>query len=301
VKRLSWLLAAPLILVAQPQPSCQSLAEAGRRLFEQKLYGDAETKFRLAVQACPEQPALLLELSRTLFMTGRLEEAQKQAEGALALDSRHPAALQLKANALYLRGAEEDAVATFLRAIELEPKNEDAIYSLGRIYYQQNRFEQAITQFRRVLDLNPKSYKAFDNLGLCYDALGKEEEAIRHFLKALDLVYKDHPNYDWPYANLANLLLKRGESEKAFQLASEAATRNPSSARNFYLTGKALARLEKIELAQKWLKQSIDLDPAYPEPRYLLGQLYMKQGRKEDAEREFKAFEEVRKKPRPRR
>jgi tetratricopeptide (TPR) repeat protein len=78
--------------------------------------------------------------------------------------------------------------------------------------------------------------------------------------------------------------------------------RNPSSARNFYLTGKALAQLEKLDLAVKWLKQSVELDPAYAEPRYLLGQVLMKKGLKEEAVREFKAFEEIRAKtPRQRR
>ncbi|HYM13282.1 MAG TPA: tetratricopeptide repeat protein [Bryobacterales bacterium] len=94
-------------------------------------------------------------------------------------------------------------------------------------------------------------------------------------------------------SDLANLLLKRGENDKAFQLAAEAAERNPTSARNFFLTGKALVRLEKLELSVKWLKRSIELDPNYPEPHYLLGQAYQKLGQKENAQREFPTFQAI--------
>jgi len=44
-------------------------------------------------------------------------------------------------------------------------------------------------------------------------------------------VQKDHPTYDWAHANLADFFLRRDQNEKAFQLAAEAAARNPASAR----------------------------------------------------------------------
>ena len=165
-----------------------------------------------------------------------------------------------------------------------------------------DRFEQAVARFERVLRLNPKSYKAYDNLGLCNEALNKEEDAIKYYLKALELVHKDHPTYDWPYANLANLMINRGEYRKAFDLGVEASRRNPSSARNFYLTAKALSNLDQIDVSIKWLKQSIGLDPDYPEPHYLLARLYRKKGLPDEAERELIAFRELAsKRPRVRR
>ncbi len=313
-----------------------ALAEQARRSLEQKKYEAASGEFQRAFDTCPQQRVLLLELARALtlarrfddaaraakeflsvqpgseqallvlanihFMRQQFAECQSVANRVLATNRKNVAALKLKANAQYLGGEEPAAVETFLGVIQIDPKDEEAIYSLGRIYYQQNRFDPAIAQFRRVLELDPKSYKAYDNLGLCYEALNKEDDAIRHYMKALDLVHKEHREYDWPYANLANLMLKRGENEKAFQLAAEAAERNPQSARNFFLTGKALVRLEKAQLSLKWLERSAELDPAYPEPHYLLGQVYMKLGRREDAQRELQIFQEISSKsPRQRR
>lgn len=319
--------AQPVRLATCDRSQSSTLAESGRRLLAQKRYELAAADFKGALNACPERRALLLGLAQALlgqrkfneaaraasdflstspdsepgllvladvhFLAQQFAECQKVTGRILAINPKNRAALKLRANAFYLAGHEREAEETFLAAIALDPQDEDAIYDLGRIYYQQNRFEAAIARFKRVFELDPKSYKAYDNLGLCYEALNQDEEAIRYYLKALDLVYKDHRDYDWPYANLANLLLKRGESEKAFDLAEEAAERNPYSARNYYLSGKALARLNKLDLSVKWLERSTKLDPSYPEPHYLLGQVYTKLGRKDDAQREFAAFQEI--------
>jgi tetratricopeptide (TPR) repeat protein len=320
-------------LTAQPAAApcdaarSEALAASARKSLAQKRYDGAAADLRAAAEACPQRRGLLLELAQALalqrdfdaarraageflaaepgseqgllvladveLMSLRFPECIRLADSILARNSKSLPALKLKANAQYLAGEESEAVASLRAAIALSPNDEEAPYSLGRIYYQQNRFEPAAAQFRRVLEINPKSYKAYDNLGLCYEALNKDEEAVRFYLKALDLVYKDHRDYEWPYANLANLLLKRGENEKAFQLAAEAAARNPNSARNFFLTGKALARLQKLDLSIKWLKRSAELDPSYPEPHYLLAQVYQKLGRNEEAQREFRVFQEI--------
>jgi Flp pilus assembly protein TadD len=116
---------------------------------------------------------------------------------------------------------------------------------------------------------------------------------LAHYRKALELVHKDHLEYDWAHANLANLLIKLGDDRQAFQFAAEAAHRNPNSPRNFFLGGKALAKLNRHELAVKWLRRAVELDANYPEPRYLLAQTLRKLGRNEEAQRELKAFQEL--------
>src|SRR5207249_1171437 len=128
---------------------------------------------------------------------------------------------------------------SFLAALALDPRDQDALYAVGRLYSMQKRFPEAVEKLEAVTRLDPTHYKAWDNLGVCYDALNRDADALRAFFKALDLVQKSHPKYDWAHANLADFFLRRNENEKAFQLAAEAAARNPDSARNCFLTGKA--------------------------------------------------------------
>ena len=116
---------------------------------------------------------------------------------------------------------------------------------------------------------------------------------MRSFLIAIKLVEKDHPEYDWPYTNLSDLLLRQNRYQEAFDAAFEAANRNPRSARNFFLGGQALVKLERQAEAQKWLEQAVALDPNYPDALYALGQLYMRAGEKDKAAETLKKFREV--------
>jgi tetratricopeptide (TPR) repeat protein len=200
----------------------------------------------------------------------------------------------------YLLGEEGEAERSFRAALSLDAKNVDALYALGRLYSMQNRFPEAVEQLEAAVRVNPKHYKAWDSLGVCYDALNRDAEALRSFFKALDIVQKEQPTYDWAHADLADFFLRRDQNEKAFQLAAEAAARNPNSARNCFLTGKALVRLEKHELSVRWLERAVQLDGQFADALYLLAQTYRKLGRQQDAARALERFKEV-SKTRPRR
>ncbi|MEZ5367145.1 MAG: tetratricopeptide repeat protein [Bryobacterales bacterium] len=301
--------------------------------------GDPETEAKLLLQAweaCPSRVTLLAERSYALSRAHRREEALAAAEQALAhapsniggllakanallmlerwdevgktleivlrQDPKNAGALKIRANYEYLIGESAAAEQTFLKLLSLEPSNYEAAYMLGRIYYMDNRIEYAMAQFQRVLKLEPRSYKAYDNLGLCYDAQGDHQMAIRHFLTAIKLAEEQKVEYAWPYANLADLLLRRDEAQQAYQAATQAAKRDPYSARSFYLGGKALHKLGRSEDAQRWLERSVGLDPQYAEPLYLLAQIYSKNGDSDKAGETLAKFREVKKSaPRERR
>jgi tetratricopeptide (TPR) repeat protein len=212
----------------------------------------------------------------------------------LALNGDNVDALKVQARALYLAGRDAEAERALTAAAALATRDDEIPYDLGRVYYQQTRYHEAVEQFQRAIRLNPQSHKAYDNLGLATEALGDVAQALRHYLKAIELVHTGHPSYDVVYANLADLMLKLGEYRKAFDLAAEAAQRNPDDARNLFLTGKALVKMERFDISLKWLERAVALDPSYPEPRYVLAQTYRRLGRAADAERELNAFQQAR-------
>jgi tetratricopeptide (TPR) repeat protein len=305
----------------------QTLQLTAEQASERKQFDVAATNFQQAYGACPAEHSLLLRLSETnarqrefesailaarqflslepgsiagelalanaYFMAQRLPESLDVVKLILKSQPAQPAALKLKGNIEYLSGRFDDALSTFLELLDKHPEDEEGAYMLGRIYYQEGRLEQASGQFQRVLRMNPNSFKAFDNLGLCYQALGDSEMATRYFLTAIKLVETDQADYDWAYANLANLLLEKGDAEKAFAAASKAVDRNPYSARNFYLGGKALAQIGRSELSANWLERSASLDPKYPEPLYLLSKIYARMGQPDKAKVALERFRAV--------
>ena len=247
----------------------------------------------LSAQTGTAAIAARLERANALFQQGKLIDASAEVERILSAEPGNTRALELKANCAYLNGNFSEARTTLIGVLDSHPNDEDAAYMLGRMYYQEGYIDQSIGLFQRVLKSNPKAFKAWDNLGLCYQALGSYEEATRHFLTAIKLVETDYPKYDWPYANLADLLLKTGKPQMAYNAAAKAAERNPLSARDFYLGGKALEELGRSELALSWLQRSASLDPGYPEPWYLLARMYKKSGDTGKADESRRKFSEL--------
>ena len=283
-----------LLLRAEPD-ACRLAFDQGRQQFNERHFDLAAASFERALELCPdaERLSLLLQIARSQLVAQRASEALRTIERALRVDPRNTAALKLQSDAQYLLGHDEAAAQPLLAARRIDPKNPEFPYALGRIYYQQHRYVDAVPLFQEALALDSKSYKSYDNLGLCYEAMGENEQAMRSYTQALQLVYKDHPDYDWTYANFSELMMKLGRYDEAFQLAAEAAARNPASARDCYLTGKALLKLGKWQLSERWLKRAAELNPRYAEPHYLLAQAYKKQGAEADALRELDQFKRL--------
>ncbi len=266
------------------------LLEAARLLASSQEFDEAAaTASRFLAGAPRSLPGLVVKANAEL-MAQRFEDADESARRALEIDPRSAGALKVRGNARYFLGDAAQAEQAFLKLLDSYPEDSSGAYMLGRIYYQEERFSLAAAQFQRVLRLEPASYKAYDNLGLCFEALGETERAVRHYLAAIQLVESAHPSYDWPYANLASLLIDRGDFQKGLDAASTAARRNPSGARNFFLAGKALAKLGRSRDSLRWLERATELDPAYAEPLYWLGRVRSRLGDEEGARRALSDF-----------
>lgn len=325
------MMAAAFAVQAQDRPcnrsASESLENEALGAIRAREYQLAERRFTEAFDACPEKPSLLLQLTQAqvaarnfegairtakhylandpasaaghlalanaYLMALRLKDALAEADSILRDRPQEPAALKIKANAAYLLGDVEMAKGTFIRLLDRYPGDEDGAYMLGRIYYQEGFIDLAMGQFERVLKMNPGSYKALDNLGLCHVAEGDYEGATRYFLTAIKLVEKDHPEYEWPYINLADLLVKTGDAQRGFDAASKAVNRNPNSARGFYIGAKALNQLGKTELALNWLQRAVALNATSSESWYLLGLVYGKLQQTDKAEEAHRKFREL--------
>jgi tetratricopeptide (TPR) repeat protein len=254
----------------------------------------ARTIFLLPWIAAGQECAQMLERAQAAFDAHQFVIAKAELESALAHCPQDSVRVRIALSQMqYLLGKEAEAEQSLLAALALDSRNADALYALGRIYLMQNRFPEAVDRLEAATRIDPAHYRAWDNLGVCYDVMNRDSDALKAFFKALDLVLKDHPKYDWAHANLADFFLRRNENEKAFQLAAEAAARNPTSARDCFLTGKALVHLGKQDLSLRWLERAVELDPQYANALYLLGQTYRKLGRPADAARALERFKEV--------
>jgi tetratricopeptide (TPR) repeat protein len=280
-----------LLAIVTTADDCQEAQTLARKAYEARQYEQSALYFATAITACGANSPLLLALGQAHLLGQHPAEALATLDRIPASDSEYPAALKVKAKALYFLHRDSEAVDALKKAASQTPEDAEVPYDLGRIYYQLGRHADAAAAFRQATTLDPQAYKAWDNLGLAMEALGNVPQAQQYYLKALALVHKDHPRYDVVYANFADLLIKQGDPRRAFDLAVEAAQRNPDEPRNFFLAGKALVQLGRDDVSIKWLEQAAKLNPDYPEPLYVLAQVYRRLARPDDAARTLKAFQ----------
>jgi tetratricopeptide (TPR) repeat protein len=84
-------------------------------------------------------------------------------------------------------GKIDDAMRSFESALAINPRDPEASYNLGNAYLQKGNLEAAIAQYRRALDLNPNLAEAQSNLGNTLFQIGQVADAVAHWQRAVEL------------------------------------------------------------------------------------------------------------------
>lgn len=299
--------ASPQSLPAAPEPVpqvssalsnpaaylCTTQLQKSQSAIHQQDFPAAIDAAKAGLSTCPGQRDLLLTLADAQMLSHQFDAAIQTLHELLAKSPSDVPALLLLGQTQYLSAHDADASVTFQHAITVAPDSPEPHYWLGRLSYQDGNVPKAMGEFQQAIRLDANFYRAYDNLGLCYEALGENGHAMENYVHALKLVYKDHPEYDDVYLNMAALMLKLGNSQKAFDLAAEATSRNPGNPRSFFMAGKALEEAGQYDASLKWLNKAAQMDPAYPDPHYLLARIYRRQNKIQQSEEEAAKFKQL--------
>jgi tetratricopeptide (TPR) repeat protein len=277
----------------------QASLEAIGRLIDEGKLDAARRQLQEELRAQRENYQTLFLQARILFAEKRHEESLKQLERSFALH-RQDARVYLLAGLNWVILERLDLARPFFEeAARLAPGDGTMHYHLGRYYYSAQRFPQAEQAFRAALKLNADSVKTYDNLGLALEAQTKVEEAEASYRKAIELADAQRLETEWPWLNLAKLLVEKGRHEESLALLESAQRMNPKSAEVCYVRGKVLLKLGQEAEAEAALRRSVQNDAKFPDSHYLLGRIYLRQGRKSESQREMEIFQGLKESSRP--
>src|SRR5262245_21394280 len=287
-----------VLLALEPQLALSPKSSASEtpiqnimRLIDEGKLDSARGQLRSEVQHRGENYETLFLQARILFGENRYEESLKDLQKSFALNRQDPRVFLLAGMNWVILERLDLARPFFEEASHLAPSDAMMHYHLGRYYYSAQRFAQAEQAFRKTLKLDPESVKAYDNLALALEAQRKTEEAEASYRKAIELAEAQKLVTEWPWLNLAKLLVEKNRPEESLALLQPAERMNPRSPEVFYVRGKVLQKLGRETDAEAALQQSIRFDPKFPDSHYLLGRIFLKQGRKQDAQHEMAIFQ----------
>ncbi|HLX46184.1 MAG TPA: tetratricopeptide repeat protein [Bryobacteraceae bacterium] len=189
--------------------------------------------YKEAIKADPATPMLTEELSELYIGSGRLREAQTDAEEALRKNPNDISAHRLLAH-------------VFTRQIG------DA---------QQNRVDEVmlhktIEQYQKISELDPKDADAFVMLGRLQKVAQNSIEAQKAYKKALEL---DPENED-ALTGLALVYQDLGDTNSATDLLKKLAEKNPTPKSLRVLAG-AYEQMKEYTLAAQALQRALEMNP----------------------------------------
>ena len=204
-------------------------SQSGNREYISK----AIDNYKLALKADPNNAGIAEELTDFYIQSGRVREAQTEAEAALKQNPNDVSALRLLAK-------------IYTGQISNGPQN--------RI--DEAMLRRAIEQYQKVTALAPKDIDSWLMLGRLEKVASNSVESRKAYEKALDL----DPDNEDALTGLALVYTDLGDTAKATDLLKRLADRNPS-ARSLQALAAAYEQMKQWGLAAEAMQRALTLNP----------------------------------------
>lgn len=178
-----------------------------------------------------------LELASAYFGRGQYTTALDEVKQAVSLNPNLGEGYNLRGLIYAALGDDTLAQESFRRALQINPNDSDSLHNYGWYQCQQKRYGEAQAMFKQALAV-PQYLAAPRTLmtsGVCHARAGEWPEAELALTKA----YERDPANPATAVNLAEVLLRRGEAERArFYIRRVNSTPNQSNAQTLWLAAR---------------------------------------------------------------
>lgn len=223
---------------------------------------EAIEAFRKAITADPEFSGSYSNLALVYEETGDAA-AEEWYRKALERDADNVAVRTNYGGLLYTLGRLEEARRELERAVALDPSYASAHNNLGAVYGRLGRRVEEIASYRTAVTLDPNYADVHHNLGLALIKQGSWFEGEKELRRAIAI----KSDYGPAYIALAQSLVQRERIADAATLMETAASEIPRDADVQHMLGEALLRAGRHQPALDAFDRSLALKPDQPELR----------------------------------
>ncbi|HOZ71809.1 MAG TPA: tetratricopeptide repeat protein [Spirochaetales bacterium] len=172
----------------------------------------------------------------------------------------------------------------FLIRLIVMPKRLSAVAEL----IKQGRYQAATKAVKSMLAKEPRNAAAHYYLGKIYLAEGKPELALMEFKTVGDIGQFGHEIPETEFRRLiADLYERFGQLEEALKEYILLAKGDPRNAEYFYQCSRIFDERGKADVATKYARKAVELDPRHGKAHYMLGVILYKTKHPLEAKAEF--------------
>jgi len=261
---------------------------AGMVLIAQQRFPQAGKIYSQILARDPDFPELHARLSLTYYQTGNPEEALRQAKTALAENPNNPVAHLNAAVSLQVLKHLDAAKEEFEASIRCKPDYVLAYVNLGGLLTELRDFDGAIEQYKKALALNPDDIEARYNLGVTLDDKGDLVSAIREYRE----VKRRDPHKLEARQNLGAALMHM-DPGAAITEFRELAALAPNWPLCHQCLGSAYLRTGRLDEAEKEYRLGIRQNPGSTGPINGLGSTFETKKKYDEALAEYHKAEKL--------
>ena len=209
-------------------------------------------------------------LGETYRSTNQTELAETYYFKATALN---PQAIQSwlgRGKVALLRGEYQVTVLCFETYLRNKSKDSDVWSLLGHSYKELNNHSSAIDAYNVAIEIDPTNQLLYEELGDIYQIIGREDIAQQKYLQGLQVEEVTRPLKKELYYKLAQIYLKDGKNQKAFNLCNELLVLLKDDPEATFLSGKALIYLGQRYDGITRIKRAMAKDPKPEYEEFLL-------------------------------
>jgi arylsulfatase A-like enzyme/Tfp pilus assembly protein PilF len=264
----------------------------GNLFAKQKELERALSAYQDALARDPEYKSALFGLATTYQEMGKAKEAEVGFRRILELDPRDNRAYYMLAKIHVDRNDYPGALDLLKQAVDIGSERAPLHNLMAECYIGMKQYEDAKKEIGRALEMNEELPTAHFNLALIHEEENDVPAAIQAYEKELEISPKDFRSH----FNVAKLYGKAGNGPKTREHFEKAIETNDKFAIGHLYLAKFYLDSGELEKAQELALKGIELGPEpsmAPLGHFILADVYNRQGRFDDAERELRKAQQL--------
>ncbi len=229
---------------------------------------------------------------------GRIQEAATQYELAARMQPSEKNLFDLGSYLLRHQGF-QPALKVFEFGAGRYPGSAKLRVGLGIAYYSLGKYSDAVESLCQAVDLDPKDTRALEFLGKMYDVAPQLSAEVTSRLARFAELYPENAAAAYYYAlslRGRNVPSPAGQDmAQAETLLKRAVKLDPNFAEAHYELGLLYEDEQQEAGAMREFELAVRLRPDFAKAHYRLARIYRKQGKSDLAEKEYRAFEALKK------
>lgn len=195
---------------------------------------------------------------------------------------------------LALRGRVAEALEAYKTSLLIQqklPEIGEVYINIGQLLQQQNRLNEALKFFQKAIAIAPDKGEVYVNIGHILSSQNQLYAAIKFYKKAVEV----QPNKGNTYIYIGHILLQKTKIDEAIKYYKKALQQPETHYHAYLALASSLTQQGKLDEAVSYLQELInqEVPSDYPEALRNLGNIWLQQGKIDEANACFQKAEPV--------